>query len=66
MSVEFEELLLEEMIEDEDDILLDDFSFIDQLIDEDEEARIAGEENLFGDEEDDLELEEDEEVNENV
>ena len=33
----FEQLLLEEMQEEDDDIIFDDFSFIDAFIDEDDE-----------------------------
>ena len=62
MANGFEELLLEEMIEDEDDILFDDFSFIDSLIDEDEEA-LASEGSLFASEdEEELDSEEEEDI----
>ena len=62
MANGFEELLLEEMIEDEDDILFDDFSFIDSLIDEDEEA-LASEGSLFvSEDEEELNSEEEEDI----
>lgn len=61
----FEELLLEEMIEEDDyDILDDDFSFIDALIDEeDEQAALFDSDEE--DEDEDYENLEDEEVTEN-
>ena len=63
MPNSFEELLLEEMLEEEDDYLYDDFSFIDALIDEDEESLFdtddVDEEDIFNEDEDEEEDEED-------